>query len=64
MKPRVGWSCLRAEQAPGEEDVALPQGDPQPFQTLSSLTGGLADAACRWQPPQVLSLHLPPGWCL
>lgn len=34
MKPRVGWSCLRAEQAPGEEDVALPQWDPQPFQTL------------------------------
>lgn len=41
----VGCSCLRAEQAPGGEDVALPQWDPQPSQTLSSLTGGLADAA-------------------
>lgn len=63
-KPRVGWSRLRAERTPGEEDVALPQWDLQPSQTPSSLPGGLADSACRWQPPQVLSLHLPPGWCL
>lgn len=44
--PRVGRSCLRAEQAPGEGDVALPQWDPQPSQTPSSLAGGFADAAC------------------